>query len=244
MPRDDVGHVAGEQAVAVLLGVQQPEARPGERLGAKREPGGIERRRNDAERRQGAGLRGSGRRQHVLMAEQMQKPRRDQREGRGERDDAPRRRQRRFERHHHKPDRGERGDAAGFRGDRRDEAGQRQRGEHMRALVLSGARKVIGGEDRQHQPGEHDDFKAARDAARDDVERKRRQRHHAADQPRRNERAMARCGQRVVQRRRMHQRIDIVADRLEQAQLTPRPSSADALPSYGRDRVRGHLSEC
>ena len=52
MAGDDVGHVAGEQAVAVLLGVEQPEARARERFGAEREAGGIERRRDDAERRE------------------------------------------------------------------------------------------------------------------------------------------------------------------------------------------------
>ena len=54
MAGDDVGHVAGEQAIAVLLGIEQPEAGARERLGAEREPGRIERRRNDAERRQRA----------------------------------------------------------------------------------------------------------------------------------------------------------------------------------------------
>ena len=44
------------------------------------------------------------------------------------------------------------------------------------------------------------------------MNRQRGERHEAADQPRRHEGAMARAGQRVVPRRRMHQRIDIVAD--------------------------------
>ena len=46
----DVGHVARQQAVAVLLGVKQPEAGARQRLGAEREPGRIKRRRYDAER--------------------------------------------------------------------------------------------------------------------------------------------------------------------------------------------------
>ena len=52
MPRDDVGHVARQQPIAVFLGIEQPEARARERFGAEREAGGIERGRNDAERRQ------------------------------------------------------------------------------------------------------------------------------------------------------------------------------------------------
>ncbi len=45
----------------------------------------------------------------------------------------------------------------------------------MRAFVLSGARQVIGGEDRQHQPGEHKHFERARNAAQSDVDRKCRE---------------------------------------------------------------------
>ena len=56
VPRDDVGHVAREQAVAVLLRVEQPEARARERFGAEREARRIERRRDDAERRKRAGF--------------------------------------------------------------------------------------------------------------------------------------------------------------------------------------------
>ena len=47
---DDVGHVAGEQPIAVLLGIEQPEARARERFGAERKSGRVERRRDDAER--------------------------------------------------------------------------------------------------------------------------------------------------------------------------------------------------
>ena len=50
VPADHVGHVAGEQPVAVLLRIEQPEAGAGQQLGAKRKPGRIERTENDAER--------------------------------------------------------------------------------------------------------------------------------------------------------------------------------------------------
>ena len=231
MPGDDVGHVARQKTVAILLGIEQPEARPRERLGAECEPGGVERRRDDAERRERARPRPIGRRQHRLDAEEVKETRRHQREGRRQRDDAARRRERGLERHHHEPDRGEGSDAAGFGGDRGHEPGQRQRREHMGAFVLPGARQVIGREDRQHQPGEHQHFKHARHATHGDIDRERRERHDAAQQPRRDEGAMTRRGQRVVQRRRVHQRIDIVADRLEEAHvINARPSFADALP--------------
>ena len=187
-----------------------------------------------------------GRRQQRLRAQDMQQARRDQREGRRQRDDAARRRQRGLERHDHEPDRGERGDAAGFGGDRRDQPGQRQRRKHMGAFVLPGARQVIGGEDRQHQPGEHQHFERARHAAHGDIDRKRRERDHAAQQPRRDEGAMARRGQRVVQRRRMHQRIDIVADRLEQAHVVQRtPVFCGRAPLVCcRIVSERHLNEC
>ena len=161
-------------------------------------------------------------RQQVLRAEEQQQAGRDQREGRGHRDHPARGRQRRLERHDHQPDRGERADAAGLGGDRGHEPGQRQRGQHMRAFVLAGARQVIGGQDRQHQPGEHQHFERARHAAHRDIDRERRERDDAAEQPRRDEGAMARRRQRVVLRRRMHQRVDIVADRLEQAHASLR----------------------
>ncbi len=138
------------------------------------------------------------------------RPAASEREARRQRDDAARCRQRRFERHHHQPDRRERADAAGAPSDHGDEAGQRQRREHVRALVAAGARQEIGDEDRRHQPGEDDDFEQARHAAEGEIDRKARERGEAADQPRRNEGAMARRRQRIVLRRRMHQGIDIV----------------------------------
>ena len=50
MAGDHVGHVARQQPVTVLFGVEQPEARPRQRLGAEREPRRVERGGNDAER--------------------------------------------------------------------------------------------------------------------------------------------------------------------------------------------------
>ncbi len=245
VPGDDVGHVARQEAIAILLGVQQPEARSRQGFGAEREAGGVERRRDDAERRERARFGPVDRRQQRVSAEEMQQPCRHQRKCRCQRDDPARRRQRGLERHHHEPDRGERGDAAGFGGDRRDEPGQRQRREHVRAFVLPGARQVIGGEDRQHQPGEHQHFERARHAAQSDIDRKCRERHDAAQKPRRDEGAMTRRGQRIAERRRMHQRIDIVADRLEQAHAYQRtPVFCGRAPLLLPDRVRGHLNEC
>ena len=56
MPGDDVGHVAREQAIAFLLGIEQPGAGARELLGAEREAGGVERGGDDRERGQRAML--------------------------------------------------------------------------------------------------------------------------------------------------------------------------------------------
>ena len=45
-----------------------------------------------------------------------------------------------------------------------------------------------------------------------EIDRERRERRQAAEQPRRHERAMARARQRVIARRRMQQRIETIAD--------------------------------
>ena len=69
VPRDHVGHVAREQPVAVLLGIEQPEAGARERLGAEREPGRVERGRDDAERGERAvPLLGGRRRRQQIVA--------------------------------------------------------------------------------------------------------------------------------------------------------------------------------
>ncbi len=44
VPRDDVGDIARQQPVTVLLGIEQPEAGSRQRLGAEREPGRVKRR--------------------------------------------------------------------------------------------------------------------------------------------------------------------------------------------------------
>ena len=143
------------------------------------------------------------------VAEQHQQTGGGEREGRRERNHAARRRQRRFERHDDKPDGGERRDAAGQSRDRRDQARQCQRRQHMGALVAPGAREEIGGEDRNDEPGEHDQLDRARRAARSEINRKRGQGDDAAEQARRDEGAMPRRGQRILLRRRMHQRLNI-----------------------------------
>ena len=153
------------------------------------------------------------------------------REGRSQRNDAARRRQRGFERHHHEPDRGERGDPAGLGGHRGDETGQRQRREHMRTFILPGARQVIGGEDRQHQPGEHQHFERTRHAADRDIKRQRRQRDDAAQQPRRDESAMTRRRQRIASAPRDAPACRHSRGWLEQAQfIDARPSSRTRSP--------------
>ena len=48
--RDDIAHVARQEPIAVFFGVEQPETRSRQRLGAERETGGVEPGRDDAER--------------------------------------------------------------------------------------------------------------------------------------------------------------------------------------------------
>ncbi len=103
-------------------------------------------------------------------------------------------------------------DAAGRDRDRHHEARERQRRQHMRALIAAGARQEPGYEDRRDQPGEGTDFECARRTAERQVERKYCKGREAAEQPRRHEGAMPRARQRVVARRRMQQRIETIAD--------------------------------
>ena len=168
--------------------------------------------------------------------EQHQQPGGDERQRRGGRDNAARRRQRRLERHDNKPDRGERGDAAGRRGDRRHQSGQRQRRQHMRAFVAAGARQKISGEDRHHEPGEYHQLDRARRAAGEQIDRKRGQRDDAAEEPRRNKGAMARRRQRILLRRRVHQRSDIIAYWREEAHV---PTHVRPLPTRSPCSVAG-----
>ena len=99
--RNHVGHVARQEPVAVFLGVKEPEADTRQRLGAEREPGRVQRRRYDAERSQCRMSARIGRRQQIELAHKHQQTGGGEREGRGDRNDATGRRQRRFERHNH-----------------------------------------------------------------------------------------------------------------------------------------------
>ena len=176
--------------------------------------------------------------------EQHQKPGGAERQRRGGGDDATRRGQRRFERHDDEPDRGEGDDAAGRRGDRRHQSGQRQRGQHVRAFVAAGARQKVGGEDRHHEPGKDHQLDRGRRAAREEVNRERRQRDDAAEQPRRNKGAMPRRRQRVLLRRRVDKRFDIIPYWREEAHdPVARPLCRRAPLVLLCDRVRRRLNE-
>ena len=107
---------------------------------------------------------------------------------------------------------------------------------HMCALVAAGARQKISREDRRDEPGKHHQFDRARRAAHDQIDRKRRQRDDAAEQPRRDEGAMTRRRQRILLRRRMHQRLDIVSYRREQAHV---PDARPALQTRSPFSVAG-----
>ena len=162
-----------------------------------------------------------------------QQTRRPERERRGGGHDAARCRQRGFERHDDEPDRRERGDAPRRHRYDRDQSGQRQRRQHVRAFVTAGARQKIRRQYRRHQPGEHHQLDRSRSAAREQINRKRRQRGNAAQQAWRNEGAMARRRQRVLLRRRMHQRLDIIPHRRDEAHCPDGTSGmADALPLF------------
>ena len=80
----------------------------------------------------------------------------------------------------------------------------------MRAFITAGAREKISDQNRRNQPGEHADFEHARNAAQNDIGREAGKRGKAAEQARCNEGAMARRGQRILLRRRVHQRVDVV----------------------------------
>ena len=146
------------------------------------------------------------------MPEHDQQRRARHRQRKGKRDHAARGRQRRFERNDDQPDRGKGFDAAGGHRNHHDEACQRQRRQHMRALVTAGARQEPRQQDRRDQPGERRDLERGGRAAHRQIERKRREGDQAAEQPRRHERAMPRARQRVIACRRMQQRIETIAD--------------------------------
>ncbi len=215
VPRDHVRHVARQQPVAILFGVQQPETGAGQRLGPERETGCVQCGGNDTECRQ-CRRTCQRRRQQFEFADHDEQACRGKRKRRRQRHDTARRRQRGFQRHHNEPDRGERCDAPGEDSDHRDQTGQRQRRQNVGAFVAAGAGEKIRGEDRRDEPGKRDQFKYGRRAAHDQINRKRRQRDDAAEQTRRNKRAMTRRSERILLRRGVHQRFDIVPYRREE----------------------------
>ena len=108
--------------------------------------------------------------------------------------------------------------------------------KHMRALIAAGARQKISGENRRNEPGKDQELDHARRAADEQIDRKRRQRDNAAEQTRRDKGAMARRGQHILLRRRMHQRLDIIAYWREQAHV---PSARPALQTRSPFSVAG-----
>ena len=127
-------------------------------------------------------------------------------------DHATRRRQCRFQRNEHQPDRGEGLDAAGRDCDGQHEARERKRRQHMRAFIAAGARQEPGYEDRCDQPRERRDLERIGRASESQIDREYGKGRKAAEQPRRHEGAMTRTSQRVITRRRMQQRIETIAD--------------------------------
>ena len=210
VPRDHVGHIVRQEPIAVFFGIEQPETGARQRLGAEREPRRIERGRHDAERGKRGVRARIWHRQKMLGVEQHQEAGGAQRQRRRGGDDATRRGQSRFERHDDEPDCGERNDAAGRRGHRRHQSGQRQRRQHVGAFVAAGARQKVSGEDRHHEPGKDHQLDCGRRAAREEVNRERRQRDDAAKEPRRDKGAMPRRRQRILLRRRVNERLDII----------------------------------
>ena len=188
------------------------------------------------------------RRQHVEMPEHDQQRGACQRQRGGERDHAARCRERGFERNDDQPDRGKGFDAAGVHRHRHDQARQRQRRQHMRALVAAGTRQEPRQQDGSDQPGERRDLERGRRAAHRQIDRECRERRQASEQPRRDEGAMARARQRVISRRRMQQRIETIADDIQnchgsRASACSSNRRAGTPPLSLRHRVRAKLSE-
>src|SRR5579872_2921019 len=82
----------------------------------------------------------------------------------------------------------------------------------MCTLVAAGTRQEISDQYRRNEPAEHKEFEHTRRAAREKIEWEQRQGGKAAEQSRHDERAVTRGHQRIVERRRMHQRLYIVSD--------------------------------
>ena len=171
-----------------------------------------------------------------------------QRQRRRKRNHPARRRKRGLERNNDQPDRGKGFDAAGAHRHRHDETRQRQRRQHMRALVAAGARQEPRQQNRRDQPGEGRDLEGGGRAAHRKIDRKRRKGREAAQQPRRHERAMARARQRIISRRWMQQRIETIADDIQnchgsRASACSSNRRAGTPPLSLRHRVRAKLSE-
>src|SRR3984893_7088688 len=82
----------------------------------------------------------------------------------------------------------------------------------MRALVAAGTRQKPRQQNGSDKPCERRDLKGGGRAAHRKIDRERRERREASEQPRRHERTMARARQRVISRRRVQQRIETIAD--------------------------------
>ena len=85
----------------------------------------------------------------------------------------------------------------------------------MRAFITARARQEPRQQDRRDQPCERHDLERGGRAAHRQIDRKCRERRQASEQPRRHERAMARTRQRVISRGRMQQRIETIADDIQ-----------------------------
>ncbi len=210
---DDIGHVAGEQAAALLLGGQQPGIGARDPFGAERDAGRIEQGRHDAEPGEGAGVMSGCRHVGGRLHQQQQRRAPERQHGR-DRHHAPRRRHNRFQRDQDQPYGGDGIDAAGIRRDGRRDGGQRERGDEMGAFVAAGARQVTGRRDRDDGPHQDDEFEDARDAAHREEHRQGGEREQARNQPRRDEGAVAHRHERVLACRRVHERVQILPDGL------------------------------
>ena len=171
-----------------------------------------------------------------------------QRQHRCEYDHASRCRERGLERNNDQPDRGKGFDAAGSHRQRHHHARHRQRRQHMRAFIAAGTRQEPRQQNGRDQPGERCDLEGGRRAAHGQIDRECRESHQASEQPRRDECAMPCAGQRVISRRWMQQRIETIADDIQNCHSLLRLGyssnrRAGTLPLSLRHRVRAKLSE-
>src|SRR5215211_3996025 len=99
----------------------------------------------------------------------------------------------------------------------------------MGELIAAGAGKEISNADRRHQPAEHDGLKRTRRSSCHKIEWQDGEREKPAEHAWRNEPAVACDLQQIIARRRMHQRVDILANRSSKVHVYARPLK-DALP--------------